>query len=128
MPKREVIPMGGAAHYGAIAEYIASCDLLTRGIQVFRNMSPGGSVDLIALKKSGQMFRVEVKSAGVHQCGQKHRVNKQVLRRGAYDVLAVVNEVWQVFYFDSADTSINITDWNGSVAEVPSVGGINECH
>jgi hypothetical protein len=47
---------------GALAELLASVDLMKRGYEVFRALSPACSCDLIAMK-AGVILRVEVRSA-----------------------------------------------------------------
>lgn len=46
---------------GAIAEYKASIWLLEQGYEVYRNVSPAGPVDLIAIK-DGQVIEIDVKT------------------------------------------------------------------
>jgi len=50
---------------GAIAELIISADLLGRGYEVFRAVSPSASCDLIIMRE-GQMQRVEVRMGRTH--------------------------------------------------------------
>jgi hypothetical protein len=46
---------------GAIAELVVCADLLKRGFEVFRAVSPACSCDLVALR-DGQLQRIEVKT------------------------------------------------------------------
>ena len=45
---------------GAVGELVAASNLLERGFEVYRSMSPFSSCDLIAMK-NGKLIRVEVK-------------------------------------------------------------------
>ena len=49
---------------GAISELYTSCDLLRKGYEVFRSLSPASSVDLIAIRDSRVIF-VEVRTASI---------------------------------------------------------------
>jgi hypothetical protein len=62
---------------GAACELIVCADLLRRGFSVYRNVSPAGVTDLVALK-DGRVLRVQVKSSGA---GSKHE-------KAANDVVA----------------------------------------
>ncbi len=46
---------------GTMAELIASADLMNRGFEVFRALSPNASCDLIA-KRGASVLRIEVKA------------------------------------------------------------------
>jgi hypothetical protein len=69
---------------GAIGELKVSVDLMERGFELFRALSPASSCDLIA-SRGERFFRVEVRT-GIE--GTEGRVLCQ--RKGRYDILAVV--------------------------------------
>ena len=49
------------ATVGQIAELYVACDLLKKGYEVFKALSPGASCDLAVLK-SGRLIRIEVRT------------------------------------------------------------------
>ena len=56
----------GSAVVGARSELLVCADLLSQGFQVYRNVSPTGVTDLVAIKKS-YVFMVQVKTKS---CGR----------------------------------------------------------
>lgn len=52
-------------HRGAYSELIACAWLLKEGYEVFRNVSPHGAADLVAIG-NGEVLRIDVKTGGVH--------------------------------------------------------------
>lgn len=71
---------------GAIGELRVSADLLARGYDVFRAVSPCAKVDLVALK-GGRTIRVEVKTGAYS--GLKGKVYHIPLNPSRFDVLAI---------------------------------------
>jgi hypothetical protein len=69
---------------GAMAELIVATDLLKRGYEVFRALSPAASCDLAVLK-DGKLLRVEVRS------GYKYGSSDKVIgnRHHRADILAM---------------------------------------
>ena len=65
---------------GAINELRVCADLLLKGYEVFRSVSPGSSCDL-AILKEGKLIRIEVKTAHLKSNGKlmnpvkKHRAD-----------------------------------------------------
>ena len=53
---------------GAMSELLASIDLMRRGFEVYRALSPSSSCDLIALKNS-RIYKFEVRTAYRNQDG-----------------------------------------------------------
>lgn len=47
---REKSPFKSQQHKGASSEMLAACWLLSKGYDVFRNVSPAGAIDIIAWK------------------------------------------------------------------------------
>lgn len=68
---------------GAIGELKVSADLMARGFEVFRSLSPTASCDLLAARGQ-RFFRVEVRT------GWELNGKVMVKRQGRYDVLAIV--------------------------------------
>jgi PD-(D/E)XK endonuclease len=74
---------------GAIGELKVSCDLLDRGYEVFRSVSPDGSCDLVALK-GDKMFRIEVKTGQVYATtGTRTYPKPKPKDANKFDILAV---------------------------------------
>jgi hypothetical protein len=69
---------------GAIGELRVSTDLLERGFDVFRALSPSASCDL-AIIRDGKFLRVEVRTG--HENGKGGFL---VRRNGSYDIIAIV--------------------------------------
>lgn len=59
---------------GAVGELAATIDLVRRGYEVFRAISPSSSCDLLVLK-GGRVLRIEVRTAGRTSTGEV-RINK----------------------------------------------------
>jgi len=59
----------GTGTQGAIGELVVCVDLLRRGYDVYRAMSPSCPCDLVAIK-DGVTYRVEVKTARYNSAGQ----------------------------------------------------------
>lgn len=72
---------------GAISELKVCCDLLEKGFEVFRSVSPHCSCDL-AILKDGKLVRVEVRSNTYS--AQKEPYNIKKLKKIKADVLAMV--------------------------------------
>jgi len=80
---------------GAFSEFIVCVDLMKRGYEVFRAVSPANSCDLIALKP-GAMKRIEVRT-GNYSKG-KISFAKKIEDEGRSDHYAVVVEDRVAFY------------------------------
>lgn len=52
----------GTASVGAIAEYMVCIDLLKKGFDVFKSISPASNCDILALKE-GRVLKLEVRTA-----------------------------------------------------------------
>jgi hypothetical protein len=73
---------------GACAEIVVCADLLRRGYDVYRSISPNADCDLIVGQR-GALVRVEVKSAKVK--GNRTTYHRHKLCKTKYDVLAIVS-------------------------------------
>ena len=83
-----------AATIGTIAELVVCQDLLGKGLQVFRAVSPHASCDLIAFNEKG-IWRVEVKQARVEACKTQAGVSRWLFslkreKNPNADILALV--------------------------------------
>lgn len=80
---------------GALAELLISADLLKRGYEVFRALSPSCSCDLMVLK-DGKTIRVEVKTA------YRNKISGNIMRSpvkpGAFDLVAMVIGGIEILY------------------------------
>lgn len=72
---------------GAIAELAVCCDLLKRGYEVFRSVSPSTSCDLAVLRDN-QLLRVEVTTSYIRQNGTPQRPSGKDKDKHKYDLLA----------------------------------------
>lgn len=81
---------------GAIGELIVSTDLLHRGFEVFRNLSPTGSADLIALKDR-RTYTIQVKRRLTEKPNQLVSFLRPLGEE--YDVLAMVDAAGNSKYY-----------------------------
>lgn len=86
---------------GALSELLTSVDLLLKGYEVFRAISPACSCDLAVLKNH-KLLRVEVRT-GFYR-GTKLCVNTASIGGSKYDILAIVDLVKnQIIYRGTFD-------------------------
>lgn len=85
--QRNPRPKNPSGTTGAIAELIVCADLLKRGFEVFRSVSPSCSCDL-AIMKDKKLVRVEV-TTGYVTAGGKITHPKQPQHFHKFDLLAV---------------------------------------
>ena len=84
-----------AGHLGAIAELIVAADLMHKGYDVYRPLSPMASCDLLGIYDQ-DIIRIEVKRAEVSEDG---RANCDVRRNaGKFDLLAIVATSGEIHY------------------------------
>jgi Holliday junction resolvase-like predicted endonuclease len=80
---------------GACAEMVVCVDLLRRGYDIFRSVSPNSECDLIITYR-GRICRVEVKSARIRR--GRTEFSQQRLNKTKFDMLALVflreNEIY----------------------------------
>lgn len=72
-------PRDDKAHIGARSELIACSWLMAQGYAVFRNVSPTGPVDIIALSPSGRIIKIDVKTATAEE--DRHKKATYRLKR-----------------------------------------------
>lgn len=82
---RRPIPRGTT---GAVSELRVAADLLERGYEVFRAVSPSCSCDLAVLK-DGKLVRVEVRTGYESPTGRRH-LGISLDERHRYDIAAGV--------------------------------------
>ena len=83
-------------------ELLVSADLMRRGYEVFRALSPACSCDLVILKE-GRLLRVEVRTAQKSISGKLSWTNSKK-DIGRSDMLALVVEGRDIVYLPSLDT------------------------
>ena len=95
---RTLNPVSGLSHgtVGAIAELRVSTDLLQKGYEVFRALSPSCSCDL-AILKNGILYRVEVRTGYKNLSGNLYysRGDRDI---GRQDIFAVLHDD-MIYYF-----------------------------
>lgn len=74
---------------GAVSELRAAADLLSRGYEVFRALSPTCSCDLIAFKNS-RIIRVEVRTGHYHLGDSGKPLFGETKQKHRADILALV--------------------------------------
>lgn len=72
---------------GAIGELKVAIDLLSRGYEVFRAVTPNCSCDL-AILKNGRLLRIEVRTAYLNNLTGK--IAHNIPKSGRYDIYAAV--------------------------------------
>lgn len=86
---------------GAMNELAVAADLMRRGYEVFRALSPASPCDLLALKGS-LLMRVEVRSVTRDADGSLRKVISK-RDHGRYDVAALVERSGQIHYRGLSD-------------------------
>ncbi len=87
---------------GAISELVVCANLLQKGFDVFRNVSPTGKADLLATKK-GNVFKIQVRTGSISPASGLLLYPKRGISE--CDVVAVaVSE--NVLYFDTTDMKV----------------------
>ena len=83
--------------HGAAGELLVCADILELGLYAFKNVSHHGPADIVAVSKTGQMWRIEVKQA---RQNMKNECFQLSVRHGVpwIDVVAVVAGQ-EVLYF-----------------------------
>lgn len=72
---------------GAVAEMLVCVDLMRRGLDVYRSVSPSGRCDVVAIcRTTGAVNRIEVKCGLRDKAG---RVKCQVGKHNSFDTLAI---------------------------------------
>jgi len=92
-PSRKIYPTLSTGKVGAIGELRTSADLLSRGYEVFRAVSPACSCDLIALKGDNKL-RIEVRTGWKANNGKlAFPKNKTGVVRHDHYAVVLLNEV-----------------------------------
>lgn len=87
---------------GTVGELLVAADLIGRGFDVFRNLSPNGPVDLITLQ-DGVTRRIQVKK------NPTRGLPSQIRLIGVeYDILAIVTLSGQILYYNNSESSIPV--------------------
>lgn len=86
-----------ASTVGAMNELLVASDLLRRGYEVYRAMSPAASCDLLVLRDGVLAGRVEVRTTRRDSTGVLQR-RVTTADRGRFDVLALVEPNGAIHY------------------------------
>lgn len=94
-------PLSHRSNFGAAVELLISSDLLFRGFEVFRALSPTCSCDLIAMKDHN-IVRIEVRSAKEAKSGSINFATQR-LSKDRSDIIAIVirNRNNRIHYFST---------------------------
>ncbi len=82
---------------GTIGELVVAADLLRKGFEVFRAVSPSCSCDL-AILKNGQLLRVEVRTGYRNQKTNHVRCALSPKNRDRFDIFAIVIAGTEILY------------------------------
>ncbi len=85
-----------AGTVGAIHELLACADLLRKGFDVFRALSPSSSCDA-AIIANGKLYRIEVTTGCFSASGKI----QHPLKRNGFDILAIVFKSGEIQYVPS---------------------------
>lgn len=85
---------------GAIGELIVASDLLARGYEVFRAVSPSSSCDLMARAKNGRVLAIEVRG-GRYTKGGRLNYHRQESDRADVWAVVVLRQPPEIVYLDS---------------------------
>jgi hypothetical protein len=77
-------------HRGAASELYAAADLIERGYEVFRAVSPAAKADLLIEKPDGSVERIQVRTGKRHKGINNKGTRLTYDNKGKYDRLAVV--------------------------------------
>ena len=85
----KIIPNVNTATVGAFGELLVAADLISKGYEVFRALSPACSCDL-AILKEGKLFRVEVRTRNVYISKLYSTLTKFPKDKGRQEIFAIV--------------------------------------
>lgn len=91
-----------SATVGTIGELRVSTDLLIRGFDVYRSLSPACKADLVVLKEK-KLVRVEVTTGYLDYKGNVIN-NKKYADQSNFDVVAVVFTTGEIKYFPDIES------------------------
>lgn len=103
--ERNPVPTIPKGTVGAIAELAVSVDLLSRGYEVFRALSPHCSCDL-AINLGGRLIRVEVRTGRLNSTGGL-TYGKFERDMGRQDIYAVRTKEGEITYFPDPETLLS---------------------
>ena len=92
--------MKSKATVGSVSEYVVAINLLQRGFEVFKSLSPTCSCDIICMK-NGNLKKIEVKTGykkhdDTITLGEGNMAN--LIRSGKFDILAIVTGLDEIRY------------------------------
>lgn len=106
---------------GALAELVVGADLMRRGYEVFRSLSPAASCDLAILGPEG-LRRVEVRTA----YRTKHGV--QVKTNGRYDLFAAVIHCENLIIYTPPLEDLGVTPSGAKAVGLPGQSSMPPQH
>ena len=92
---------------GALAELAVSVDLVARGFEVFRALSPASSCDLAVLTDKRRLLRVEVRTAYLRGGEPYLNVAKKDPGRQDFYALVIHTSPRQIFYVWPDGSTVN---------------------
>lgn len=98
---------------GAVGEMLVAADLLIRGYEVFRALSPGCSCDL-AILKDGRLLRVEVRTGYRYNKldGTERLFVNRPKRADRHDILAVCLSPSRIVYEPPLESTASVEGGN----------------
>jgi len=87
---------------GAISELMVASDLLVKGFEVFRSVSPACSCDIVALKE-GKLKRIKVRTAYRNSVSNKLYFCKNETDTLCDHYAAVIQETGEIVYVPELD-------------------------
>ena len=119
--KRSVLTPGvavswghGAGNQGAATELTVSADLLTRGFAAYRNLSPVGPIDLLAVNEFGEILKVQATTGRLSRTGVRRYDSHEAVP--LWDTLAV-GYPDGVRYYDRSGTELQLPGKSRRVSE-----------
>ena len=91
---------------GAMSELYVCADLIKRGFDVFRSVSPACFCDLIAIKND-KVFKIEVKTGSIVKKDGKLAAMPHIKYIDRIDLIAIVIKK-KVRYFDSSKNKVRL--------------------
>jgi PD-(D/E)XK nuclease superfamily protein len=87
------------AHRGTQGELLVCCDLLGKGYDVYRSVSPSAKCDLVAIKP-GVILRIEVRTGTIYPANGRISYGTERLTPEFTDLVAVVLRGKDILYLN----------------------------
>ena len=106
--ERNAVPQGICqADRGTYGELLVCCDLLHKGYDVYRSVSPAAKCDLVVIRPP-VMYRVEVRTGHLKPHSITMAYSKDRLTAEFTDVVAVVIQAKEIWYFTYDEQPITL--------------------